>query len=312
VNRPAALGFGDTYEACRSGVAGMVVGIDVVRVTGRDARSYLQTQCSQDLAGLVPGASVESLVLSPQGKVDAYVRVALLAEEEVLVVVAAGNGGALHERLRRFRLRVKADLEALQWQCAVLRGPAAVAAAAGAGAIAALPLEWPPMTGVDLIAPEVGLPEGVPEGDPRAFETIRIEAGEPVMGREINERTIAQEAGLVARAVSFTKGCYPGQELVARIDARGDNVPKRLRGVVVGSRDPDATAPDPTLVTPGAKIFAGGREVGALTSVAWSPRLGAVVALAYVRREVSPPAPATLETDGAGPLTVKVVELPIA
>ena len=74
----------------------------------------------------------------------------------------------------------------------------------------------------------------VPPGDPAAFEAARIEAGVPAMGREITDKTIPQEAGaLVEHAVSFTKGCYTGQELVARLDARGNNVARRLRGVVL-------------------------------------------------------------------------------
>lgn len=318
------LSFAETYAACEEDVVGVVVGCDVVRVTGRDAASYLQTQCSQDLAGLSAGESAESLLLSPQGRVDAYVRVVALGEEELLVVVAAGFGDAVHERLRRFRLRVKAELAQEQWRCVMLRGPRSPEVAALTGRLS-LPVTWPGVVGVDLLAPDAELPAGVATGDPGAFESIRIESGEPSMGREITARTIAQEAGLVARTVSFTKGCYPGQELVARIDARGDNVPKRLRGVVVSlvePLDPGSAAPpvsgsddapsEPDLANAlGAVLSVDARDVGELTSAAWSPRLGAMVALAYVRRDVVPPARAVLTEDGRAPIDAEIVELPI-
>jgi folate-binding protein YgfZ len=120
------------------------------------------------------------------------------------------------------------------------------------------------------------------------------------MGRELTEKTIPQEAGsLVEHAVSFTKGCYTGQELVARLEARGANVARRLRGVVL---DPAGEGlDDVTLVL-------ADREVGRLTSVAWSPRFAAPVALAYVRRDVVLPAVAKLTPGGAG---AEIRELPL-
>lgn len=308
------LSFLETYDACHVGAAGTVLECDVVRVTGRDARSYLQTQVSQDLDGLAPHASIEALLLSPQGRVDAYVRVALLGDEEILVAVAGGYGELVHDRLRRFRLRVKADLEQQRWRRVLLRGPKAAELAVGAADALVVPVAWPGVVGLDLLAPDAVLPAGVAAGDPLAFEAIRIEAGEPVMGREITDRTIAQEVGLVARAVSLTKGCYPGQELVARIDARGGNVPKRLRGVVarsVAGTAPGAPADQP-VASPGAVLTVDGRTVGELTSVAWSPGLRATIALAYVRREIVPPAQLVLEVGDGASLPVEVVELPMA
>ena len=145
-------------------------------------------------------------------------------------------------------------------------------------------------------------PAGVPGRSADAYEVARIEAGVPVMGRELDESTIPAEAGVVDRSVSFTKGCYTGQELVARIDSRGGNVPRRLRGVVVG--DGDAVPPV------GAVVHADGKDVGVLTSVARSARLGAPVALAYVRRAVEPPAEVELRWDG-GTAPARVLALPL-
>jgi folate-binding protein YgfZ len=121
------------------------------------------------------------------------------------------------------------------------------------------------------------------------------------MGREIDDKTIPAETGVVDRAVSFTKGCFTGQELVARIDSRGGNVPRHLRGVVVGTN----------VVPPaGATVEAEGKDVGVLTSVAESLERRAPVALAYVRRAIEPPADVTLRWDG-GSAPARVEELPL-
>jgi folate-binding protein YgfZ len=117
---------------------------------------------------------------------------------------------------------------------------------------------------------------------------VRIEAGIPVMGRELDEGTIPAEAGVVDMSVSFTKGCYTGQELVARIDSRGGNVPRRLQGVVLGGG---------AVPRPGARVFSGEKDVGRLTSVAPSPARPATLALAYVGRAVTPPADVMVRWD---------------
>ena len=211
---------------------------DVVRVAGPDAITFLQGQLSQDVAAIEVGASAWSLVLQPQGKVDAFVRVTRAGDDEVLLDVDAGYGAAVVERLERFKLRVKADIESVGAQ--------------------EMELSWP----VSSNAPE--------------WDAWRVDVGFPAMGRELTESTIPEEAGIVDLAVSFTKGCYTGQELVARIDSRGRNVPRRLRRVVV-----DGAAP-------GDELLVDGKAVGAITTAA------PAAALAYVRRDVEPPAEAML------------------
>ena len=115
----------------------------------------------------------------------------------------------------------------------------------------------------------------------------RVAAGWPAMGAELDEKTIPGETGLVAAAASFTKGCYTGQELVARIDSRGGNVPRHLRHV----RLAEAGAAG---VPVGAVVEVGGQSRGVVTSVAGDGAL----ALAYVHRDVDPPAEAVLRWDG--------------
>ena len=137
-------------------------------------------------------------------------------------------------------------------------------------------------------------------GDLASLEAARIEAGVPAMGRELTEKTIPQEAGeLVGHTVSFTKGCFTGQELVARLDARGGNVAWRLRGVVL---DPATQA------RPGAALASGDREVGHLTSLTWSPGYGAPVVLGYFRRDVTPPLQASVVPEGTSAL---IREIPL-
>jgi folate-binding protein YgfZ len=190
-----------------------------------------------------------------------------------------------------------------------------------------LAVDWPGFAGVDLLGPP---PDGdplvwvVPEAvrcDAEAWEAARIEAGVPVNGREITEGTIAAEVGLVERTVSFTKGCFTGQELVARLDARGSKVARSLRAVVIGApegasggepgadgpgdrNDPDGDDADGDEVPPvGAAVWTadGEHRVGTLSSVARSPGLGATVALATLHRRIVPPEVVSVRwTDGDG------------
>ncbi|HMC38764.1 MAG TPA: hypothetical protein VKI19_03820, partial [Acidimicrobiales bacterium] len=139
---------------------------------------------------------------------------------------------------------------------------------------------WPGVDGVDVIgaaAPSEGGADWLPS---EAYEALRIRAGIPLMGAELDERTIPGETGLVPWTVSFTKGCYTGQELVARIDSRGNRVPRRLRGL----RFDGEVASGAELLTPD------GSPAGTATSVAAQPRpaTGGTewVGLGYVRRGV--------------------------
>lgn len=222
---------------------------DFVRVVGPDAGVFLQGQLSQDVDAIAPGESARSFLLQPQGKVDAYLRVTRVADDELVLDVDRGWGDAVIARLNRFKLRTKADVEPLEgWAC--------IATTDDRGAL------------VERVGPALA-GEGV-EGDATGYESARIRAGQPRMGSEIDETTIPASLGVVEQAVSFTKGCYTGQELVARIDSRGGHTPTKL----VGYRG-DAHPGDPVLVD--------GTEVGRITSV------GDGVALAFVRRDVTVP-----------------------
>jgi folate-binding protein YgfZ len=260
---------------------------DVLRIGGADAVEYLNGQCSQDVASLAAGESADALVLTPQGKLDALIRVTRMDDDELVIDVDGGFGEALTARLLRFRLRVKVEIEPLPWMCLALRGTAT----AGRedlrlpGVAVAAPFAWNEVVGQDLLGPQPELPADATLCTMAAWEAVRIEAGIPVMGAELDERTIAAEADLVSRAVSLTKGCYTGQELVARLESRGSKVARHLRGLVVEAALPD----DANSVPVGTEVRSSGRTVGTVTSSAWSPGLAAPIALAYLHRAVVPP-----------------------
>jgi folate-binding protein YgfZ len=273
---------------------------DLVRVSGPDAIGYLQGQLSHDVADLAPGEVGWTFVLQPAGKVDAWARLVRTADDEVVLDVDGGYGDALIARLRRFLLRTKADVDPVDWRVVALRGPGAEQAARAAGTDdLRVPAEWPGVEGFDLVGPDVELPAGVPVAPLEAYEALRIRSGIPAMGAELTEATIPAEVGqsVVDASVSFTKGCFTGQELVARIDSRGGNVPRHLRGLVL-------PGPPPPI---GAPVVVDGAEVGAVTSAAPAPDGGAV-ALAFVRRAVEPPAAATVAGSAATVLALPLTD----
>ncbi len=277
----------EAYEALRAGVVGRVTTRDVVLVEGPDAASWLQGQCAQDLAALEAPDSIWSLLLHPGGKVAALVRVTRTGADRFVLDAEQGTGEAVLTRLERFRFRVKATLEATAWPVVELRGPAAASASGRLEIADTLAVDaWSSLGGIDVLRAGV-LPEGVEVADDALFELARIEAGLPAWGRELDDDSIPQSLGLVEAAVSLTKGCYTGQELVARLDARGNRVPTVLRGVEIAGE-----------VRAGDELVVAGR-VAALRSVAHSPRTRGTVALALVRREVEPNAAGVVRRAGA-------------
>ncbi|HUP74043.1 MAG TPA: glycine cleavage T C-terminal barrel domain-containing protein [Acidimicrobiales bacterium] len=259
---------------------------DVIRIAGPDAISYLQGQLSQDVASLAVGASAFTFLLEPQGKVSAWGRITRIADDAILFDVDRGFADATIARMTRFKLRTKADIDHLEWRVVALKGD--IESFDSVEAIVAR-FDWPGLEGVDLMGADVEVPGGIAVGDHPEYERRRIEAGLPAMGHELDLNTIPAEAGdvIIDKSVSFTKGCYTGQELVARVDSRGNNTPRRLRLVRVDDGVPEA----------GSELLVDDKVVGKLTSVAASD--GGAVALAYVPRAVVPPV-AALVVDQAG------------
>jgi folate-binding protein YgfZ len=257
---------------------------DLVVVSGPDATSFLQSLLSQDLDPVAVGESIHALLLEPKGKLVVDLRAARVNETDWWCLCEAGFGAVLAQGLSRFKIRVKVEIEdrSADLTALALRGadaPAIQAQALDASRpIAAIRSDWRDEPGVELLGEPAAIDALVPELvkagaveiDADAYEALRIEAGVPRQGDDIDERTIAQEAFLERDAVSFTKGCFLGQELVCRIDTRGhvNRLLRRLRSDSPLER--------------GASIVADDKEVGTVTSAVGG------VALATIRSAVEP------------------------
>jgi folate-binding protein YgfZ len=203
---------------------------DVVRVSGADAATYLQSQLSNDLRPLQVGGSLWSFLLQPTGRVDVLVRVWRTADDSFVLDTDAGFGEVMVARLLRFRIRVKVDIEPLVWRCIAVRGSESGDAAAAVVTVEQGVVAWG--SGVDVLGESAEPPTGVPAGTDEQFLSARIEAAWPAMGTEIVPgETIPAETGITGAAVSFSKGCYPGQELVERMDSRAATAPRLLRSL---------------------------------------------------------------------------------
>jgi folate-binding protein YgfZ len=292
-----------------------------VLVSGPDALPFLHSLLSQEVTSLADGEGVHSLLLQPQGKLDVDLRLLRVGDEGWLDC-EVGRGEQLASSLMRFRIRVKADVEDRTgaWGCLAVRGPRAaevVEVASGLsvpeaahahvpwGEARLVRADWPGVPGIDVVGTLESLRRAwgelveagaVPAGL-TAYEAVRVAAGVPRQGRDLDERTIPQEAFLDLDAVSFSKGCFLGQELVCRIDTRG-HVNRYLRRL-------ELTADTHPPV--GAEVVWQGKEVGALSSVAASK--AGTVALGYLRREVELPADVLLRWDG-GEATATATALP--
>jgi folate-binding protein YgfZ len=254
---------------------------------------YLHAVCTQDTAGLRPGDAAEALLLSPKGRIEFAFRLAVL-DGGVLLDTDADAAPALAERLARFVFRYDVAVAEPTGGAVSLLGPDAdrALAAAGLPAPAAGRAAWSgaglvahrTAVGVDLVGPAAPVAAGALEragvaaGPAELWELLRVERGLPRAGRELTDDVLAEEAGLLGSHVHLDKGCYPGQETVARVHNLG-HVQRRLAGLRFGPGG--LPAPMTDLVT------ADGRRAGQLRSVVDHPELGPI-GLAYVRRTVAP------------------------
>jgi folate-binding protein YgfZ len=259
--------YGDPYLEQRrlaSGVGAVDLSHrDVVRVTGPDRLSWLHSLLSQHVSDLKPGESTEALVLSPQGHVEHHLQL-VETGDEVLAHVEPGTGPALVEFLdrMRFMLRVEVSLApelAVRWHPGSVEG---LVTSTGFGSYAFVPRgssydgEW----------------AGV-----MAHEALRVALGRPRFGLDTDHRTLPQEVGWLVRAVHLDKGCYRGQESVARIYNLG-RPPRRL--VLLHLDGSDSTLP-----VAGAPVLLGDRAVGVVGSSVRHFELGPL-ALALIKRNV--------------------------
>jgi folate-binding protein YgfZ len=282
-------------------------------LTGTDAKSFLQGQVSNDVEALTPGTGCYAAFLTPKGKMLGDLRV-LDAGDELLLDTERPALQALFNMIRRFSIGYDVQLHkrTLERGLVSLVGPESDSIVPGlepaehahaAVEVAAVPARAIRTdVGIDLLCDTAATAElhaaleglGVAAVSDAVAECLRIERGRPRYGVDLDDTVIPQEAGLNERAVSFTKGCYVGQETVARLYYRGK--PNRhLRGL-------RSTAP----LAPGDELVHGERVTGRVTSAAVSPRLGPI-ALAFVRREAPPGSTVAV---GQEAVAAEVVELP--
>lgn len=259
----------------------------LVVVHGADATTFLQSLVSQDLEPIEDGQSAHSLLLTPKGKLDGDFRITKVGDDWWLDTEAE-FAAQLAASLTRFRIRVKADIDDHTASTGMLSTIGTVAMA-DVGRVMDTPFGQDVIGTTDVVASALaGVDPKVERWTPEQFDAYRIENGVPRLGIDMDESTIPQEALLDVDAISFTKGCFLGQELVARIDSRG-HVNKYLRRLRV-----DGSVAPPK----GAAVIADDKDVGTVTSAATVPGEDRVVALGMVRHEVEPPAAVTVRWDG--------------
>jgi folate-binding protein YgfZ len=336
----------DGYRTIREGAA-VVSGPARARIglSGNDRASYLHGLLTNDIQGLQPGSGCYAAWLTPQGRMITDLHV-LEAGDMILLDVPAAVRELVLQRLDQFLFSEDVQLsdvtDALRG--VAVHGPRALAAIERTIALPLAPAgagvephgtrdsDWPQYRNVRVefaghpivVAriDQLGVPgftiyadaaregelvsaletAGAARVDDAAFEAARVEAGYPIFGVDMDDDIIPLEAGIEGRAISFTKGCYVGQEVIIRVLHRGGG---RVARRLVGLRLQD----QPTLAPRRARVRAGGRDVGFVTSTAASPRLGPI-ALAYVHRDfLEPGTPVEVESD-AGLTDATVSALP--
>jgi folate-binding protein YgfZ len=317
----------EQYRALREH-AGLVDRADrgVLMFTGADRQAFLHSLLTNDVQGLTPGSGCYAALLSPNGRMVADMRVGELGDATV-IDVAAGQAAQLRDRFDQLVFSEDVQIEDATASSGELGvyGPSAarVLAPALGGAIDTAQLEAMPLYAVRRVASPHGavivlrsddlgilgfdlrvsrdgrtaLAEalrlsGAVDVEPAIADITRIEGGRPRFGADMDEEIIPLEAGIQDRAISLTKGCYVGQEIIIRVLHRGQGkVAKRLVGLAF---EPGAAVP-----VKGDAVFAEARRVGVVTSAAMSVALGRPIALAYVHRDFAePPSGVIVETGG--------------
>jgi folate-binding protein YgfZ len=304
----------------------LLSGRSIIAVTGSDRATFLHGFCTNSVKALMPGQGCEAFITSPQGKTLGHGLI-FCELNQLVIDTAPGQAKTLIEHFNRFVLSEDVTFsdrsaELVDLLIAGPDSPTLMTNVCGArppngllehGAATIVGLEvivrrvayagsecfCLQIASADVSALMNALAEsGAVRCDEAAVEAARLEAGFPLFGRDITPDNLPQEIGRDAQAISFTKGCYLGQETIARIDALG-HVNQRL----VGLRFSNLQVPPS-----GTAVSFGGKLVGRVTSAAWSPILNAPLALAYLRSGQSK-AGISLETEAGA---AEVVALPVA
>jgi folate-binding protein YgfZ len=326
------------YDAARSGTVWLErPARGRLWLAGADRLSYLQGLLTNDTRALGPGRGCYAAYLTPQGRMIADMRLFEM-DDGLLMTVPVSMAARLRDRLDGlvFSEDVRIEDRTAALAQLGLHGPRAASTvehALGApGAVAPLAafrhrrLPFGDTTVVVASTDELGGGLDLFVETPRAAalrdalgaagamaagagvaEVLRVEAGVPEYGVDMDEETIPLEAGIEARAISFTKGCYVGQEVIVRVLHRGQGrVARRLVGLTIGDVAPPASA----VPAAGAPLRAESREVGRLTSAVRSPALNHVVALGYVHRDFAEPGTRLVVVHGGAALSAVVTRTP--
>lgn len=299
-----------------------------VEVRGGDRASFLHNFCTQDILNLPVGRGCEALMLDVHGKIVAYVRI-LARQESLWIDSEPGLGPKIVQHLDRYLITEQVSLfdstrELTQLHVAGPQAAALLSEAAGCDLGGWVHLQHADLElfdvrcqvrrndmlsvpGYDLLFAATrnrtvleGLAAlSIPQADKETYHVLRIEAGTPMYGVDVDESNLPQELNRDERLLCFTKGCYLGQETVVRIRDRG-----HVNRLFVGLRlegDPASRQGERPgalgVPSPRTAVLQDGKEIGYITSAAWSPRLGAVIALGYVRRGAHQPGTAVLVED---------------
>jgi tRNA-modifying protein YgfZ len=277
-----------------------------IRMTGEDRARLLHAMTTNNIQALTPGQGCYALFLNAQGRIQADANV-LCFEGHLLIDTEPELRTKIYEHLDRYIIADDVTLEDVtaQLDSVTLEGPQAAGvlerlnapvpaelfshAAWGSGTI-----QRTSPTTFRLFFPTGQTPDlGVPQATAEEARTVRIEQGRPRYGEEITDRYLVQEAG-VMQAVSFTKGCYLGQEIVERVRSRGQ-VHKQLRALEIDTDQP---------LEPGTKLSVADGEAGEIVSSAFSPALGKTVAMAYMRTPSADPGTSFLAGQANGRVRV--------
>lgn len=275
-------------------------------IRGDDRIKFLNSYCTNDLTQLSPGSGCEAFVPNSQGKVLGFVTI-YCESDRLLIETTTGQAASLMAHFDRYILRAKVELsnETSEIKAFVVAGPTA-STILQQGTCSDLPLEtlgsrnlewhglpiWLASTrllsapafllacpAANVVALEKLLKQHVPCVASAAFEILRIESGTAWYGTDITSDNLPQELGIYARAISFRKGCYLGQETIARIDAMG-----HVNWHWTGFRFTTAACPSGV-----SELMMSDKLAARITSIAWSPRLRSWLGVGYVRRGLQKP-----------------------
>ena len=298
-------------------------------VTGRDRASFLQGMLSNDVKGLAPGQGCPAAFLDAHGKVVSLLSVYVL-EDEILLELPTGSTEKFLQGIDKFLISEKAYFEPADEGFAIVsaQGPkaAAVLAQVSGGSLELEPYAHAEVTVAGAPVRVINRADavtrgfhcwtapdhaaalwkalrdagGVPVGADAA-EVLRVEAGIPLYGQDVDEGVILPETRLET-LVSYSKGCYIGQETVARVKYRG-HINRGLAGLVLEGDD---------VPSAGAPVMAGDRDIGRVTSAVRSFSLGKPIALGYIRREHFEPGSVVSVKVGERLVGARVAALPFA